>query len=209
MKSQQLYVYQCLIQIQLMPKGGWPFFTISQENPCLFLYISVAQSTPDNKERNSIIFEQLYRGVPTFPFLLLRDIEKGFHYMKRKYCFYFLLQSWGLNVDVHLVSWLIQRKRGYPISLERCQPQPFRHVSYLSTQTLSLEKHAQLPLTSVAMTPSSGKKVVLCTTLYFLFSLLYNRTGDWLFALIFPMFAECTLPGVHINAKKKKTKKKI
>lgn len=73
MKSWHFYVYQCLFQIQLMPKGGGPFFA-SQENPCLFLYISGAQSTEDY---NSIVFERLYRGVPVFTFLLLRDIEKG------------------------------------------------------------------------------------------------------------------------------------
>lgn len=168
MKSWHFYVYQCLIQILLMPRGRGPFFTTSQKNPCLFLYISVAQSTPDNKDHNSILFEQLYRGVPMFHFLL-RDAEKGCHYMKRKYGSYFLLQSQGLNVDVHLVGWLIQRRRGYPISFEECQPQPLRHISYLSTQTLSLEK-AQLPLTSVAMTPSSGYKAGLCTTSYFPFS---------------------------------------
>lgn len=77
-----------------MSKGG-PFFTISQEHPCLFLNISAAQSTPNNKDHNSIIFEQLYRGVPIFTFLLLRDIEKGGHYMKRKYCSYLFLQSWA------------------------------------------------------------------------------------------------------------------
>lgn len=74
MKSWHFYVYQCLFQIQLMPKGGGPFFTTSQENSCLFLYISAAQSAEDY---NSIVFEQLYRGVPMFTFLLLRDIEKG------------------------------------------------------------------------------------------------------------------------------------
>lgn len=139
--------------------------------------------------------------MPVFTFLLLRDTEKGCRYVKRKYCSYFLLQSCVLNVNAQLVSWLIQRKRGYPISLERVSAWPFRHVRYLSTQTLSLGKHAQLPLTSLEMTPSSRYKCGLYTTSYFPFSLLYQRSGDWLFFIctIFfqysqsALYQECTL----------------
>lgn len=65
-----------------------------------------------------------------------------------------------------------------PFHLKECHPESFRHIRYLSTQALPLEKRAQLPLTSVAMTLSSKYEVGLYTTSCFLFSPLYQGSGD-------------------------------
>lgn len=69
-------MYQCLIQIQLTPKGRGPFFSTAQENPRLFLNIFAAELTPNITEHNSIIFEQLYRELLNIAFLLLRAMKK-------------------------------------------------------------------------------------------------------------------------------------
>lgn len=50
-----------------------------------------------------------------------------------------------------------------PFHLKDCQPHSLRCINYLSIQSPSLEKHTQLPLTSVATTSFSGKAVGLCT----------------------------------------------
>lgn len=120
--------------------------------------------------------------------------------MKRKYV---LLQRWGLNVDVHLVSWLIQRKCGYPFHL--------KNVSI--SDILGIWVDRLCPWKSMHSShwlPSDAFFRAQSWTLYhILFSFQPSLQKAWRLIvvylhLLFPMFSECTLPGVHISAKKKK-----
>lgn len=83
-----------------MPKGGEPFLSTAQENPCLFLNISATLLTLNNKKHSSIMIEQFIEKCPIFAFLLHVALDKDCHNFKRKCCSYFPLQSqvqkkWG------------------------------------------------------------------------------------------------------------------